>query len=1156
MSTTPRAYTSPLSIALLYAGFASLWITTSDWLLNLIIDDPEILARFGAAKGFVFAAITTGLLYLLLKGRREPITGFGFLGQAAEKDMLLRHFYDLPLIGMAFASPATKQMLHVNDQLCSIVGYTRREMMKIVWSDLIHPDNLSAGLAQYQRLLAGDIDGYECDTRLIRKDGAVIDITINMQCVRNPGGTVELTVATIRDITERKSIELALRQSEANLNLAQKIAKIGSWALDVRRNVLTWSEECYRIFGVPVGATLNYELFLECVHPDDRTFLDSEWKAALLGAPYEIEHRIIVNDQVKWIREQAELKFDESGQLIGGIGTAQDITERKIIELKLKESEAILRQSQHIAAIGHYVLDIESGFWTSSELLNKIFGIDVSHTKDLQGWLKLVHPEHRDEMLAYFQNHVLRDLNPFDREYRIVRACDGAIRWLHGLGHLEIGTDGKPRRMLGTIQDITERMEVEAALRESEERLRQAIRVSEIGIFDHDHLSNTIYWSPEQRNIYGMGAQEPITLRLYLDCVHPEDREAISAAVRRAHDPAGDGLYDVEHRIIRSDGDIRWLATRAITIFDNAGNVRQAVRTVGAVLDITDRKINEERLQLAATVFDSSREGIMVVDANERILMVNRAFCELKGYNEDELLGQHPAILLSDHRDSAYDAAMWQSINSLGHWQGEIWHRRKNGEVFPELVGISVVKDHAGKVTHYVGVFTDISRLKATEEKLEFMAHHDPLTQLPNRLLIHSRLQHNLEVARRENRRLALLMLDLDRFKDVNDSFGHLAGDEVLQQVSKRLVSRLRGVDTVARLGGDEFAVLLDNPTHPEDAARVADEIIGMLNEPWRLSNGAEIRIGTSVGISLYPENGQTAEALFQQVDAALYRAKAEGRGRTRYFSDDMTLAARNRVDLETRLRRALTQNELMVYYQPQVDISSGDIIGAEALLRWRNPEKGMIPPSLFIPVAEETGLIAQIGAWVLRETCRQGRLWLDAGLPISTLSVNLSAQQFRYGDIGAMVAQVLAETGFPAERLELELTESVLMEREGEAEAILRRLRDQNVHLAIDDFGTGYSSLAYLKRFPINVLKIDKGFIDDIPRQQDDMAIAAAIVAMAHTLGFKVLAEGVETHEQLAFLRAQGCDRYQGYLTSPAVPAEEFAALLINRPKKIVRTS
>jgi diguanylate cyclase (GGDEF)-like protein/PAS domain S-box-containing protein len=554
---------------------------------------------------------------------------------------------------------------------------------------------------------------------------------------------------------------------------------------------------------------------------------------------------------------------------------------------------------------------------------------------------------------------------------------------------------------------------------------------------------------------------------------------------------------------------------------------------------------NEEHLRLAAAVFENSREGILVTDAEQNIVLVNRALCTLKGHEEHELVGRKSDMLQSGRHSPEFYAAMWESISSTGNWQGEIWNRHRNGALTPVLMSISAIRDSAGAVTHYVGITTDISMQKSTEARLEFMAHHDSLTQLPNRLLMHSRIVHSVQVAQRENRRLALLMLDLDNFKDVNDSFGHLAGDELLQQVSKRLSERLRSVDTVARLGGDEFAVLLDNPAHQDDAIRIANEVISVLSEPWHLSNGVEVRIGVSVGISLFPEHGQDADSLLQQSDAALYRAKAEGRGCSRFFTGEMTHAARQRLDIESRLRRALKQNELQIYYQPQVEVASGRIVGAEALLRWHHPERGMIPPGVFIPVAEETGLISEIGAWVLRETCLQGQRWITAGLPPLILSVNLSPHQFRFNDIWSVVSRALADSGFPPERLELELTESALMSREGASAETLNRLRDQGARLAIDDFGTGYSSLAYLKHFSIDVLKIDKRFIDDIPHEEDDKAITAAIVAMAHTLGFEVTAEGVETPEQLAFLRAQGCDRYQGYLVSPAVPANEFAALV-----------
>ncbi|WP_026600367.1 putative bifunctional diguanylate cyclase/phosphodiesterase [Methylomonas sp. 11b] len=563
------------------------------------------------------------------------------------------------------------------------------------------------------------------------------------------------------------------------------------------------------------------------------------------------------------------------------------------------------------------------------------------------------------------------------------------------------------------------------------------------------------------------------------------------------------------------------------------------------MIDISQQKANDDYLRQAAAMFESAREGVMVTDADSRILVVNRAFIELTGYSATEAIGQTPKILKSGRQDEAFYRVMWAEIDKTGYWQGEIWNRRNNGEIYPQMLSISAVRNEYQQVTHYVGVFSDITQLKDAVNRLDYLAHHDPLTDLPNRLLLFARLEHCIELSNRERKSAALLMLDLDRFKDVNDSFGHLAGDELLQKVAARLTSRLRGVDTVTRLGGDEFALLLEDLSHPQDAALVATEIIEALSEPWRLSNGAEVRIGVSVGISLFPEHGETSEELLQHADAALYRAKDEGRGNFKYFSEDLTEAAKRRINLESLLRRAITKAELQVIYQPQIDLRTGVIIGAEALLRWQNIDEGSIPPSQFIPVAEETGLISEIGEWVLLEVCRQGQRWIEAGLPPLRLAVNLSPHQFRHGDIVTHMTAILNETGFPAECLELELTETALMERESEAVHILGQLRTLGVRLAIDDFGTGYSSLAYLKRFPLNTLKIDKSFIDDIPQLEDDKEIAAAIIGMAHTLRLKVLAEGVETEEQLNFLKEHGCDFYQGYYKSPAVSAETFAALL-----------
>ncbi|TAK59650.1 bacteriohemerythrin [Methylobacter sp.] len=626
-----------------------------------------------------------------------------------------------------------------------------------------------------------------------------------------------------------------------------------------------------------------------------------------------------------------------------------------------------------------------------------------------------------------------------------------------------------------------------------------------------------------------------------LAALHPDDLENFKTSFRISAQNLTP--WRQEYRLKFNDESVCWLFGNALPQLQTDGSVLWH----GFITDITKQKQDEVDLRIAATAFEL-QDAMLVTDANNIILKVNQAFTRITGYSAQEAIGRNPNLLSSGLHDKAFYAAMWENINRTDAWQGEIWNRRKNGEVYPQWLIITAVKeseDRSKQVNHYVGSFSDITSRKAAEEEIKQLAFYDPLTQLPNRRLLQERLKHSIEVERREGKQLALLMLDLDRFKAVNDSLGHLAGDELLQQVAVRISARLRDVDMVARLGGDEFVVLLEDIAHPEDAARVASEIILVLSKAFQLTQSNDVQIGASIGISLYPEHGASYEILMDHADAALYQAKDAGRGCYAYFSEDQTLAARERIALETRLRRAVEQQELCVYYQPQVDIASGHIVGAEALVRWQDPVEGLIPPLRFIPIAEETGLILEIGEWVLRETCRQGRLWLDAGLPPLTLAVNVSSQQFRRGDISALVATCLSETGFPAEYLELEMTESGLMENQENVMALLNKLRSQGIHLAIDDFGTGFSSLAYLKHFPLDVLKIDKSFIDDIPHLQDDTEIAATIIAMGHILGFKVLAEGVETPEQLAFLRRKNCDLYQGYIKSPPVPAEEFAVLL-----------
>ena len=554
---------------------------------------------------------------------------------------------------------------------------------------------------------------------------------------------------------------------------------------------------------------------------------------------------------------------------------------------------------------------------------------------------------------------------------------------------------------------------------------------------------------------------------------------------------------------------------------------------------------SEARQRLAATVVDNTMEGVVVTDAHSRILSVNAAFTRLLGYTEEELLGKTPRVFKSGRHDKAFYEAMWSALTETGYWQGEIWNRRKNGEIFPEHMSLSAVRDPAGEITHYVCMFTDISEEKAQQRQLEYLAHNDPLTGLSNRTWFGHQLELAVQEAQGSGEHIAVLLLNLDRFKDVNDSYGHATGDEVLKHIARQVQSALRPGDVLGRMAGDELAVVARNLRHADGAAAVARHLIRAVAEPWRSPDGLEVVAGVSVGICMFPEHAGTTELLLQGAHAAVYGAKARGRGAWCFFHEAMTQAARERLELESRLRLALAQGHLQMYYQPQIDIATGRIQGAEALVRWNDPQEGLISPARFIPVAETSGVIGPLGEWVVREVCRQGQQWREAGPPPLTLALNVSPRQFHLTDLAGCTAAALKASGFPAARLELEITESALAERTEEARQVLVRLRELGVRIAVDDFGTGYSSLAQLKRFPIDVLKIDQGFIRDIPQSEDDMAISAAIIAMGHSMGLSVLAEGVETEGPLAFLRERGCDAYQGYLCSRPVPADEFVALL-----------
>jgi diguanylate cyclase (GGDEF)-like protein/PAS domain S-box-containing protein len=743
-------------------------------------------------------------------------------------------------------------------------------------------------------------------------------------------------------------------------------------------------------------------------------------------------------------------------------------------------------------------------------------------------WANLIFPEDRKMQRRVVKQAIL-DGKPYAVEYRIIDAS-GTERWVAENGQPQVFEPGGEAPWVdGIISDISQRkhneMRIEALLAEQSAILDNVM----FGVmFVRNRRIVSVNRRCEELFGYEPGAMTGSSTAI----VFPTAFDFEAAGARQYSTLAAGEYFSEERHYRRKDGTLFWCMVSGCAIDQSRANEG----SIWVYADITARKEAEEKLRLSATVLEHIADGVMVIDARGIIVAVNPAFTQITGYTEAEALGRDRTLTRSGRHDAAFYQALWDDLQSTGFWRGEIWNLRKNGEVYLEWLTVSAVRDNKGAISHYVGVFSDITLVKESQEKLDHLAHHDALTQLPNRLLFHDRLHHALQRAARENEQLALLFIDLDRFKNVNDTLGHHIGDELLQQVATALQDKLREGDTLARLGGDEFIVLLENVDGQYGASLVAEKLVGMFEQPFMVA-GHELFVTCSVGISLYPTDAMDLNMLIRNADVAMYQAKARGRNGYRFYAPSMTGEGVERLRLETYLRRSLEKEEMFLNYQPQVEIDTGRLIGVEALVRWNHPDLGLVPPSRFISLAEDTGYINQLGKWVLIQACHQMVRWQEAGLHVPKMAVNLSARQFERGSIATMVGDVLRETGLEPHRLQLEVTESVIMNT-GDALVFINDLHSIGVGLAIDDFGTGYSSLAYLKQMPVQTLKIDRSFIKDISTDVNDEAIAIAIIQLGKSMNLSVIAEGVETGEQAAFLLRHGCNLAQGYFYSrPAAP-------------------
>ena len=836
----------------------------------------------------------------------------------------------------------------------------------------------------------------------------------------------------------------------------------------------------------------------------------------LARGDFDTPLQLPVDDELGRLGNQMERMRTAIGQLFADIARREE--QFRTIVAQVPGAVFRARPGGHIDFVSDAIGDI-SGYPAERFML--------ATTDD---WADIIHPEDR-RMHRHVAKDALLSGSHYEVEYRIIDA-GGIERWVLESGQPQGKWGSEDFRVDGIIYDISKRkhdeMRIEALLTEQGAILDNVmfgvLFVRERRIVSANRRAEALFG-------YLEGEMAGRATEILFPGRAEYERVWIEQYPKIANGP--DTGEEIQFR--RRDGSVFWLLVSGCAL-DPA---RPNEGSIWVFADITERKLAEEKLRLSATVLEHIADAVTVLDVNGRIVAINPAFTQITGYTEMEALGQQSSMIRPGSLDDPLYGQMWRDLLDAGFWRGERWERRKNGEAYLEWLTVSGVRDEQDAVTHYVCVFSDITELKESQDKLDHLAHHDPLTALPNRLLFQDRLQHAMIRAAREGEALAVLFIDLDRFKNVNDTLGHHVGDELLKQVAGALAGCLREGDTLARLGGDEFIVLLEDVQGAFGAGHVAGKLMALFEQPFTVA-GHELFVTGSVGISLFPQDATDLNMLVRNADVAMYQAKARGRNGYQFYAPSMSGEGVERLRLEALLRRAIEKREIFLHYQPQVDIASGRLEGVEALVRWHSPELGPVPPARFIPVAEDTGFISQLGEWVLAEACRQMTRWDACGLQVPKMAVNLSVRQFERGSIAPTVAGVLRDTGLAAGRLQLEVTESVIMNT-GDALEHIEHLRAVGVGLAIDDFGTGYSSLAYLSQLPVQTLKIDRSFIQDITLDANDEAIAVAIIQLGKSLNLSVVAEGVESAEQAAWLLRHGCRQAQGYLYSRPVAPDDI---------------
>ncbi|MFZ6713358.1 EAL domain-containing protein [Undibacterium sp. TC9W] len=973
-------------------------------------------------------------------------------------------------------------------------------------------------------------------------DGKSLVFMVTKGPLLDKDGNIQGLFGISRDITDRKLAEAAIKESEAAMKVAQRLAAVGSWDWDVPTGVHSWSEEVYLIYGRdPSLPPAIYPEVQQYFTPDSWANLASAVDRAILtSAPYTCDAEVIRPDgSHRWIIARGEAVLDAKGKLLRLHGSVQDITDRKIAAMQLQTSEERLQMAITATSEALWDWDVPAGIVYRSQRYYEMTGFSESEdTQNLDFLIRQIYPEDLNMVLEHIRSYKNCDSGDVDFEYRLLTK-QGQIKWVHARGSV-VNRDeyGNALRVVGTLADINDKKIIAAELLEREQRLERVMRGSDLGYWDWDLITNAFKVSARWETMLGYEPGEmDVRPEYWTEHIHPDDQKAVQTSLER-HIKGQTANHEMELRLRSKSGEWRWVLTRGAIVAWNEHEQPHIMS--GTHTDITGQKVLEIAQREAATVFSSSFEGIMVVDPRGCITKINPAFTRITGYTEKEVYGNSTRILASGRHNASFYAEMWKAVTEDDFWRGEIWNKRKNGEIFPELMSISAVRDARGEIQHYVGIFTDISELKTHEAQLDRMAHYDPLTGAPNRRLLADRLSQAVNRANRTSKSLAVCFIDLDGFKEINDKFGHTVGDRLLIGVTENLKQVLRADDTLARLGGDEFAVLLSDISSAEESAMILDRVLAGISKAIQIDLKS-ISISASIGVSLYPDDNVDADTLLRHADHAMYLAKEAGKNRYHLFDPESDRKAQQRRQILERLEIALDQDEFVLYYQPKVDLISGEIVGAEALIRWQHPNRGILAPGEFLPHIYGSKLEKPLGEWVIKAAIQQAYHWQLRGIAIR-VSANISAHHLLAPEFCDYLQTALRiHPYFQASNFELEVLETAAIADMEQAVAILNRCRQLGVHFSLDDFGTGYSSLTYLRKLPVDTLKIDQSFVRDMLTDVEDMDIVEGVIRLAGAFDRQVIAEGVETMAHGAKLLELGCRLAQGYGIARPMPADQF---------------